>query len=94
MERRTSFQQTVRAMLLAAVAGTAGAGQAQAQVDSDTAAWEAARAAGTAEACQAYLEAFPTGRFAEDAFRCIVEQTIPGAGQVPLGGVAPSADMY
>jgi hypothetical protein len=62
---------------------------AQESQSADDAAWAAARDAGSAEACQQYLEAFPSGQHAEEAFRCLIEGTIevaPGAG--------PDVDVY
>ena len=55
----------------------------------DDAAWAAAAATGTADACQQYLEEFPAGRHAEEAFRCLIEGHL---------GIAPDAaqdlDVY
>ena len=71
----------LRALAIAALAGSP-AGHAQ--EGGDDAAWAAASEAGTAEACQQYLEAFPSGRHAEEAFRCLVEGDLdiaPGAGE-------------
>ena len=78
-------------LLLAALAG--GAGPAQGQ-DPDTAAWEAARASGTPEACQQYLGAFPTGRYAEQAFRCVIEGLPSAVPASPRVGGVPSPDLY
>jgi hypothetical protein len=47
-----------------------------AQDDPDAQAWDRARELGTYGACQSYLEEFPTGRFADQAFRCMIEQSI------------------
>lgn len=99
LRRFAAILRVAEALVLAAVAGFAGAAgnpgrEAHAQLDRDAAAWAAARAAGTAEACQGYLQEFPTGRYAEAAFRCIVEQALPGAGPAPGPGVAPGADLY
>jgi hypothetical protein len=84
--------RNLKALVVAAVAGSAGA-QAQVTPDADTAAWEAAQATGSVEACQRYLEEFPAGRYAEQAFRCIVEQTLPAAGPA-VGTVAPGLGLY
>lgn len=64
-------------MLLAlAASGAAQApGAAQAAVTAaEQAAWDRARSAGTADAFQRYLEDYPTGQYAEEAFRTIIEQ--------------------
>lgn len=74
----------------------------------DDIAWEQARAEGTVEAYQRYLDAFPVGRHSSDAFALIIGMTAlpgqaiePGAGVViepgagPLGeGDALEADPY
>ena len=69
--------------------------------------WAAARRAGTASAFQRYLELFPTGAYAEDAFRLLIEQSLrarpvtrlvdiePGAGPggAPAQRVVAAADL-
>ena len=77
----------LKALLVAALAGSIGGPQAAAQDDlpadpADAAAWEAARTIGTEAACQGYLDQYPTGRYAEEAFRCIIEAALPPAGPV------------
>jgi hypothetical protein len=71
----------LRAFLIAAIAGGGAAAQAQrAAGTGEEAAWNAARAAGTVGAYERYLELYPVGRYAEEAFRCVVELSIdPGA---------------
>lgn len=62
---------------------------AQGSPSADDAAWNAASEVGTAEACEQYLEALPAGQHAEEAFRCLVEDSLeiaPDAG--------PIFDMY
>lgn len=74
---------SLRALMIAMVAGHGGPALAQGGSPDDQA-WEAARASGTVEACQQYLTEFPTGDHAEDAFRCLVEGSVsntPGSGQ-------------
>jgi hypothetical protein len=78
----------LRALALTALAGTP-IGHAQEAPSADDSAWAAASDAGTAAACQQYLEAFPAGRHAEEAFRCLIEgdlEVAPDAG--------PDVDMY
>jgi len=73
----------------------------------DAAAWAQAQGAGTLEAYEGYLGQFPTGAFADQAFRCIVELTVDategacvvaqGAGTDPLEGAArglSAIDVY
>jgi hypothetical protein len=82
MRRMTAFLRGLRALVLAALAGSPG--HAQEAPSADDAAWAAASEVGTAEACQEYLEAFPAGRHAEEAFRCLIEgnlQAVPDAAQ-------------
>jgi hypothetical protein len=72
----------LRALAITALAGSP-VGHAQSP-SADDAAWAAASDAGTPEACQEYLQAFPAGQHAEEAFRCLIEgglEIAPGAGQ-------------
>ena len=57
----------LRALAIAALAG-APVGHAQESPSADDAAWAAASDAGSPEACQGYLQAFPAGQHAEEAF--------------------------
>jgi hypothetical protein len=71
----------LRALAITALAGSP---YGHAQESGDDAAWAAASEAGTAEAYQQYLEAFPAGRHAEEAFRRLIEGSLevaPGAGE-------------
>jgi hypothetical protein len=73
----------LRALAIAALVGSP-IGHAQESPSPDDAAWAAASDAGTAAACQDYLEAFPAGRHAEEAFRCLIEgslEAVPDAAQ-------------
>jgi hypothetical protein len=88
MKRLAAILLGLRALAITALAGSPG-GHAQDSPSADDAAWAAANDAGTAEACQQYLEAFPAGQHAEEAFRCLIEgslQIAPEAG--------PAIDMY
>jgi hypothetical protein len=81
MRRMAAIFLALRALAIIALAGSP-AGHAQ--ESGDDAAWAAASEAGTAEAFQQYLEAFPTGRHAEEAFRRLIEgglEVAPGAGE-------------
>ena len=58
------------------MASLVGSGGAMPQDDPDTAAWQRARDVGTFEAYQRYLEEFPIGRYANEAFRYMVEESL------------------
>jgi hypothetical protein len=67
----------------------------------EQAAWDRARSAGTADAFQRYLEEYPTGQYAEEAFRTIIEQSwsgglreAPEAGSPRSAGAAASLSEY
>lgn len=89
MRWMTVLLGTLRALVIASAASASTAHAQQAQ-DADDAAWAAAQEAGTASAYQRYLEEFPTGRHAEEAFRLLVEETDPEAGD----GGRFSVDIY
>jgi hypothetical protein len=98
----------LRALLIAAVAGSPVAAQAQSPADRESAEWNAARGSGTVDAYQRYLELFPVGRYSGDAFRCIIELTVdpdavsscslaPGAGPTGSGSISTrglGVDLY
>lgn len=81
---------SLKALMIAMVAGQGGAATAQ-DINPDDRAWEAVQATGTAEACQQYLTDFPTGVHAEEAFRCLVEGIVPEGGS---DRQAVSVDIY
>ncbi len=96
--------ERARLLLLAASTGHA----AQAAVPGNGAVriteaqvWQAAREIGTAEAYQRYLQLFPVGAYAEDAFRCIVERSVgldscaiePSGGARGLGAAAVAGTL-
>lgn len=81
MKKLAAVLLGLRALAISALAGSPGHAQSP---SADDAAWAAARDVGTAEACQEYLEAFPAGQHAEEAFRCLIEGSLeiaPGPGQ-------------
>jgi hypothetical protein len=84
MNRLATLLLSLRALIMATLAGTP-AVHAQGLPAADDAAWAAANAAGTAEACQQYLEEFPAGRHAEEAFRCLIEGQLEGAPDAAQG---------
>ena len=84
MNRLATLIISLRALVIAAVAG-APAAHGQRVPGSDEAAWAAAVEADTAEAYQQYLEDFPVGRYAEDAFRALIESQLEVAPDVAQG---------
>ena len=72
MNRLATLFLSLRALVMAALAG-APIAHGQELPSADDAAWAAAIEAGTADACQQYLEEFPAGRHADEAFRCLIE---------------------
>jgi hypothetical protein len=93
----------LRTLLLAAAAGGGAAHQmpevAHAAVSpAEQAAWDRARGSGSASGFQRYLELYPTGQYAEDAFRILVEKSwrppgrpAPAAAAGPADPLEPSA---
>jgi hypothetical protein len=75
----TAVYASLKAVMIATLA-VPGGGQAQSADDS---AWEAARAAGTPEACQQYLTDYPTGAHASEAFECVVANSAPPSPAAP-----------
>lgn len=67
-----------KALMIAALAGQTSSAGAQ-DASPDDRAWETVKASGSAEACQQYLNEFPTGTHAEEAFRCLVEGIVPAS---------------
>lgn len=83
----------VRAKLIALLGLSSAAGVARA--DEDSAAWGAAQNRNTREAYEAYLAAYPFGKYAPEAFRSIVELDVSNnvdATSVAQG--APGVDAY
>lgn len=81
---------SLKALMIALIAGQSANAIAQ-DVTPDDRAWQAAIAAGTPEAFQRYLSEFPTGLHAEEAFRGLVEGSVP-AGSADLQEA--SVDIY
>lgn len=88
MSRLATLLLSLRALLIATVAG-APLAHAQELPGSDEAAWTAALEADTPEAYQEYLEDFPAGRYAEEAFRLLIESQLEVAPDA-----AQSVDLY
>jgi hypothetical protein len=85
-----SWYARVWAVVLTSLTGPGAS--AQQPADPDTAAWEAARSADTYDAYHRYLQQFPVGRYAGEAFRLMVEEAI----DQELGGTRgiEASDMY
>jgi len=97
MKLLVKFYATVRALLIASIAGNAAYSQESGFADQEEADWARARSEGTAEAFQRYLERYPVGRHAAEAFGCSVDAGLcvsdPTGGERPLTrGLA--VDMY
>lgn len=99
MDYLKTLFSSARALLVAYVAG--GAMSAEAQSDRETQLWNECLAVGTVEACQRYLDEFPVGRYASDAFRTIVEISIDASrggsasgSAAGLGGAGIVAELY
>jgi len=74
---------STRALMVAYVAGSIGSASAQTD-DPEEQLWNQALERGTVEAFQRYLEEYPVGRHASEAFRYIVEGTVSGpSGDIP-----------
>lgn len=84
----------LRGLLLAtAASGLAATGPASAQDDADTAAWESAKQTGTFEAYQGYLQSFPTGQHADEAFKTMIDLAAGNTASAgPVRGV--NATLY
>ncbi|MEK0083888.1 hypothetical protein [Benzoatithermus flavus] len=92
--------ERLRALLLAAAAGSAPPlpGHAQAPAGTETGAsaaeqkvWAEARKKRTVAGYERYLELFPTGQYAEEAFRLLVEHSLKGRPVKALVDVDPPA---
>ena len=68
------------------------AAMAQDLGDPDMLAWRDARQRDTASAYQDYLERFPAGRFAGDAFSAMIRGSLADTGGAPVRGM--SVDLY
>jgi hypothetical protein len=86
---------SVRALMIAALAGgpvgTATTSYAQSSADREAAEWNSAQGLGTAAAYQRYLEQYPVGRHAGDAFRNMIELTIDPDAAVSGPGAGPGS---
>ncbi len=77
---RAAVRRLRTVLLAAAASGGAAAGHAPGEAHAavspaEQAAWDRARSSGSAAAFQRYLELYPTGQFAEEAFRVLIEKS-------------------
>ncbi len=90
MKYLATLCSSLRALMIAALAGgpagTATTAYAQSSAEREAAQWNSAQGIGTVTAYQRYLEQYPLGRHAGEAFRHIVELTID-----PDAAIAPGA---
>lgn len=91
------FMVRLRTVLLAAAAGgaTQMPSHAQAAISpAEQAAWDKARGSGNATAFQRYLELYPTGQYAEEAFRILIEKSWRNPRRVePPASPGQAADL-
>ena len=107
MKRLQLLYSAVRALLIGVIAtgSVAHAQDASIELSPEDNLWLSAKSSDSPEAYQAYLQAYPVGRFASEAFRELVErsklgnvaqdddQPEPSAGAGILGVLA-AADLY
>jgi hypothetical protein len=97
MDRLRAVYASLRALLALGVAhGLSPEVRAQ-PLDPEDRAWARALEEGTAEAFQGYLEAYPLGRYATEAFRETVARSL-GSRTLPEPAAGPggarAADLY
>ena len=97
MKLVVKFYATLRALLIASIAGSPALSQQSGFADQEEADWTQARREGTADAFQRYLERYPVGRHAAEAFGCSIDAGLcvsdPTERERPLTrGLA--VDMY
>jgi hypothetical protein len=78
------------AVVMASLSGAGAHGQA----DPDISAWRDAERRGTADAYQQYLDDFPVGQYADQAFRRLVEERLEDAEGAATRGLGGSIDLY
>ena len=95
MKLMVKIYATLRALLIASIAGNAAFSQESGVADQEEADWAQARREGTAEAFQRYLERYPVGRHAAEAFGCSVDAGLC-ASDPTVGGLTRglAVDMY
>jgi hypothetical protein len=107
VKRLKLYYSAVRALLIGVIAtgSAAHAQEGSIELSAEDAFWLDVKAADTVEGYQSYLQAYPVGRFASEAFRRLVEQSRlgrsladddmpePAAGP-GMGGMLAAADLY
>lgn len=107
MKRLKLYYSAVRALLIGVLAtgGTAHAQEESIALSPEDTFWLDVKSLDTVEGYQSYLQNYPVGRFASEAFRQLVENSRlgrvtsgdnlpePAAGPVP-GGMLAVADLY
>jgi hypothetical protein len=84
-----------RALLITAFAAGGGAVYGQTGRDQEEVDWQRALAEGTSAAFQRYLEYYPTGRYASEAFACTIEADMCSpAGFDPSISRGVGSDLY
>ena len=93
MDRLGRLVTALRTLLLASLAiGTHVPGPGLAQEDRDESDWVAARADGSRRAFERYLQRYPLGRHASEAFIAIARMSVePGWTPAPGESVLPEA---
>lgn len=112
MDYLKTLYTSMRALLVATAMSGSASSSIQAQStpmpaqtpDRERELWDQAKASGKPEAYQNYLDSYPFGRHAADAFRELVTSTLgnsrnvePGAGATGRSGSVPSGqslDLY
>ena len=107
MKRLKLYYSAVRALLIGVIAtgSAAHAQEGSIELSAEDTFWLDVKAADTVEGYQSYLQAYPAGRFASEAFRRLVEQSRlgrpladddmpePAAGP-GFGSMLAAADLY
>ena len=89
MDRLRSFLASLRALLALGVAHGVVPSAGSQVLDPERRAWQRALEEGTPEAFQAYLDAYPLGRYATEAFRELIARTL-GARTAPVPPAEPT----
>jgi hypothetical protein len=86
----------LRALAIAALTSVAigGGAHGQSPTDPETAAWNRARQENTLESYQRYLELYPLGAHAAEAFQATVELMLSVEPSAPSDEALPGVDIY
>ena len=107
MKRLQLYYSAVRALLIGMIAtgSVAHAQEASIELSPEDSLWLEAKSTDTTAGYQGYLQAYPVGRFASEAFRKLVERTRVGRSTLDddlpepaagpgLAGALAVADLY